>query len=346
MIDRRSTIGRPARAGLGGDVRYPPSRRKDMVTTRTSVSLSALSLALAGLASPALAQPVSGGGVCVVIDGSSDTLADGERNAARALVLQAFEGEKLAVDHSGTACAEIYTVSNIKLGNTINVTIAGPRGQRQGRATTLDDLPNLYSQMVRSLVNGTPMETGGGSTDRSNVTRDQSAPRRVAADSLKYVALGYGGVIGDGLSRGPAFGFGYRRELDRIALDISWAFLIANEGGEDWGFTWTIVRLGGLWYQKPMADSSSYYGGALSYGLTATGGGDDAYAGSGLQGHLIAGYEMFRSSTIRAFVQGDVTLPFYTSDISTTNESRYTPSFALTLGLGWGKSNTIRVVND
>ena len=55
---------------------------------------------------------------------------------------------------------------------------------------------------------------------------------------------------------------------------------------------------------------------------------------------------MFRSSTIRAFVQADVTLPFYTSDISVGGGSKYTPSMALQLGLGWGKSNTIRVVND
>lgn len=318
-----------------------------MLSTRTFVSLSALSLALAGLSAPAHAQSAPGGAVCVIIDANSDTLADNERNASRALVLQAFEAEKLPVDPSSSACAETYTVTNIKLGNTINVTISGPRGQRQGRATTLDDLPNVYSQMVKSLVNGTPMETGGGSTDRTNVTRDQSAPRRVEADSLKYVSLGYGAVIGDGLSRGPAFGFGYRRELDRLALDISWAFLIANDGGGDWGFNWTIVRLGGLWYQQPLRDSSAYYGGALSYGLTATGG-DKSYAGSGLEGHLIAGYEMFRSSTIRAFGQLDVTLPFYSSDadFGTSGDSRYTPSMALVIGLGWGKSNTIRVVND
>lgn len=319
-----------------------------MLSTRTfvsPVSLGALLLALAGLSARAHAQAPAGG-VCVVIDANADTLADNERNASRALVLQAFQAEKLAVDPSGSACSETYTVTNIKLGNTINVTISGPRGQRQARATTLDDLPNVYSQMVKSLVTGAAMETGGGATDRTNVTRDQAAPRRVSADGLKYVELGYGGVIAGGLQRGPAFGFGYRYELDRIAIDISLTFLLASDG-DGVGVTGAYPKLGGIWYQKPIADSSPYFGGALSWGGVAAVNGDgDGVAGSGLQGHLMAGYEFFRSSTIRAFGQADVTLPFYTSSTSDDSVSNYTPSISLSLGLGWGKSNTIRVVND
>src|SRR5205085_8043042 len=154
------------------------------------------------------------------IDPARDTLSEQEPSAARGLVLQAFANEKQPINSTNTACTETYSVSNIKLGNTINVTITGPRGQRTGRSTSLDDLPNVYSQMVRSIVTGAPMETGGGATDRNNVTKDQSAPRRVAADSLKYVSLGYGGVIAGRFAYGPAFGFGYRKELDRIGLDI------------------------------------------------------------------------------------------------------------------------------
>jgi hypothetical protein len=318
-----------------------------MVSTRSLASVWALLLAFAGagaLATPAHAQPA--GGVCVVIDGSRDTLGEGERNAARALILQAFEAEKLVVDASGTACAETYTASNIKLGNTINVTISGPRGTRTGRASTLDDLPAVYSQMVKSLVTGAPMETGGGSQDRTNVTRDQAAPRRVQADGLKYVSLGYGGVFAAGFQRGPAFGVGYRHELDRIAIDISLSFLAATDG-DGLGITGAYPRLGALWYQQPLADSSPYYGGALSWGGVAAGAEDEAVGGSGLQGHFLAGYEAFRSSTIRAFFQLDVTLPFYSSTSTDGGtDSRYTPSVSLSLGLGWGKGNTIRVVND
>ena len=329
-------------------VRYP-WLEGTMVSMRSAVQFSAANLlVLAALTTSVEAQPAGGGAVCVAIDGSRDTLADGERSAARSLLLQAFETERVAVDPSGTACAETYLVSNIKLGNTISVTISGPRGQRAGRATSLDDLPNVYSQMVKSLITGAPMETGGGTTDRTNVTKEQSAPRRVAADNLKYVSLGYGGVIAGGLSRGPAFGFGYRHELDRIAIDISLGFIIANDG-DDFGITGYYPRLAGIWYQQPLADASPYYGAGLSFGGTAASDGEgDSYAGSGVQGHLTAGYEMFRSSTIRVFGQFDLTLPFYTSkhNFGTSEGSRYTPSMALSLGLGWGKGNTIRVINE
>lgn len=319
-----------------------------MVSTRSAhLFLAANLLALATLAAPAHAQS-PGVGVCVVIDASRDTLGDGERSAARSLLLQAFESEKVAVDASGSSCAETYMVSNIKLGNTINVTITGPRGQRTGRATSLDDLPNIYSQMVKSLITGAPMETGGGATDRTNVTKDQTAPRRVAADNLKYVSLGYGAVIAGKLARGPAFGFGYRHELDRIAIDISVGLIFANDG-DDFGVTGYYPRLAGIWYQQPLADSSPYYGAGVSFGATGVADGEgDSYAGSGVQGHITAGYEAFRSSTIRAFGQLDVTLPFYTSkhDFGTSEGSRYTPSVSLSIGLGWGKGNTIRVINE
>jgi len=310
-------------------------------------------------AAPALAQeptepspppppPPAASGLCVSIDQGRDTLAPEERSAARSLLLQAFENEKQAVDASGTACTETYWVSNIKLGNTINVSLSGPRGRRSGRATSLDDLPNVYSQMVKSLITGAPMETGGGATDRTNVTKDQSAPRRVAADSLKYVGLGYGGVIAGRFAYGPAFGFGYRKELDRIGIDISMTMLLANDTDTSDGLTMAIPRLLGLWYQQPIADNTIYYGLGFSYGFAAGNDGSDTYAGSGLQGHLIAGYEAFRSSTIRGFLQLDGTFPFYSSDaqLTSSDSTRWTPSVSLNLGFGWGKSNVTRVINE
>ncbi len=312
-------------------------------------------LAIALAAAPAAAQepepappPPASSGVCVAVDQGRDTLAPEERNAARSLLLQAFENEQQPVDASGTACSETYWVSNIKLGNTINVTLSGPRGRRSGRATSLDDLPNVYSQMVKSLITGAPMETGGGATDRTNVTKDQSAPRRVAADSLKYVGLGYGGVISGRFAYGPAFGFGYRKELDRIGLDISMTFLLANDTDASDGITMAIPRLLGLWYQQPIADNTVYYGMGISYGFAAGNDGDMTYAGSGLQFHAVAGYEAFRSSTIRGFLQLDGTFPVYKSDsvLDSDASDKWTPSVSLNLGFGWGKTNVVRVINE
>lgn len=291
--------------------------------------------------------PVPGepAGVCVAIDPARDTLTEQERVAVRGIVLQAFANERLPINSSGSACTETYVVSNIKLGNTINVTISGQRGQRTGRSTSLDDLPNVYAQMVKSLVTGAPMETGGGATDRTNVTKDQSAPRRVAADSLKYVSLGYGGVIAGRFAYGPAFGFGYRKELDRIGLDISALnIVLANDSDLSDGVNMSLIKLLGLFYQNPTADGTVYYGAGLSYGFVAVSDDNRIFTGAGLQGHLVAGYEAFRSSTIRGFVQFDATLPFYKSDDS--GEERYTPTVTLQLGFGWGKSNVVRVINE
>ena len=295
---------------------------------------------------PPMAEPP---GICVVLDPARDNLTEQERMAVRGLVLQAFASEQLAINSQGTSCTETYVLSNIKLGNTINVTISGQRGQRTGRSTSLDDLPNVYSQMVKSLVTGAPMGTGGGTTDRTNVTKDQSAPRRVAADSLKYVTLGYGGVIAGRFAYGPAFGFGYRKELDRIALDVSgFNFLLANDSDpgtqRNFGFNWELIRLAGMYYSEPTADETIYYGGALSYGWIGVNNNSTFYSGSGLEGHALAGYEAFRSSTIRGFLQLDLTLPFFKA--RSGSAERYTPAVSLQVGFGWGKSNVVRVINE
>jgi hypothetical protein len=292
-----------------------------------------------------------GAGVCVYIDPARDTLAEQERAAAHAILLQTFEGEGLSTDASNTSCTETYQVSNIKLGNTINVTISGPRGQRNGRATKLDDLPNVYSQMVKSMLTGAPMATGSGPVDRTNVTRDQSAPRRVAADNLKYIQLGYGAITARGnTATGPAFAGGYRKELDRAAIDISISFLLANDTSINDGVTMAIPKLLMLWNQEPVADSTVYYGGGASYGFSWVGSGDIGggadYTGSGVQGHAVAGYAGFRSSTIRYFLQLDVTLPIYKSRSSST-DTGWSPSAIFSLGFGWGKTTqVVRVINE
>jgi hypothetical protein len=171
----------------------------------------------------------------------------------------------------------------------------------------------------------------------------------VAADSLKYVTLGYGGVIAGRFAYGPAFGFGYRKELDRIALDISgFNFLLANDSDpgtqRNFGFNWELIRLAGLFYQEPTADATIYYGGGISYGWIGVNNSSTFYSGSGLEGHALAGYEAFRSSTIRGFVQFDLTLPFFKATSGTAE--RYTPAVTLQLGFGWGSSNVVRVINE
>jgi hypothetical protein len=297
---------------------------------------------------------------CIVVDESRDMLAQGERTAAVLLLRKQFEaaGQQTA----DTGCAATYTLSHIRLGTTIIVTIAGPLGSREGKALGLDDLPAVYSQMVRSLTTGQPM----GSLavlDRTNVSASQDLPaRRVHSDGFWHARVGYATMFGDSAQPAASFGFGYRAEFSRLGLDVSFLnFQLGDEGGygSSGSSAVTLVKLEGLYFANPMGNHSLYAGGGLSYGRTSihlsdggnfpTGGYGN---GAGLQGELTVGYELARVTSARLFIQGDVTLPFYEVRLERfsypegpptgryvapimTTERRYTPSIALSIGLGW-----------
>jgi hypothetical protein len=251
-------------------------------------------------------------------------------------------------------------VYHVKLGNSITVFMQGPQGYRQATARSIEDVPPVYSQMVRSLITGHPMSTTNDTVDRTNVTAAQQAPNRVEADSLWYLRLGYGLAVGPKTGHGVAFGFGYPYELDQLGIDVSFLNLVVgnNSGSSDSAtVTGSWAKIMGLYFLSPTASQSLYLGGGLSWGMAAAAGStEDAstsmstsahvYTGSGLQGEVSAGYEFLRASTIRILLQFDVTLPFYTvqrytwdyNSGKTIDARSYVPSFALSFGIGWGKS--------
>lgn len=312
-----------------------------------------------------LAAAEAGAQVCVKIDELQDTLTRDDRAAAVLLLNRQFAmaGEQVVAD-----CSTPYMLAHIKLGNSITVTLAGPKGERQGTALGLEDLPALYNQMVRSLLTGRPM-TGLSVVDRTNVTAAQAATApRVRSDSFTYARLGYGGIFGEQTYGTPSFGFGYRAELDKVALDVS--FLNFQAGKPDYyGYSAnadsaSLLKLSGLYLLNRNANSSPYFGGGLSWGRTdinetqpmettrvGTGPNTIYYYnsgghGSGLQGELTAGYEFGRATTLRMFVQADATLPFYSvlsqtissrGAVSSTT-SRYAPSVVVSLGVGWQRN--------
>jgi hypothetical protein len=318
---------------------------------------------LAGFLCSAAAE--AGAQVCTRIDESQDTLTQSDQKSAVLLFNRqlTMAGEQVIAD-----CPTPFLLAHIQLGNTITVTVSGPRGERQGAALGLDDLPALYNQMVRSLLTGRPM-TGLAVVDRTNVTVAQATPApRVRSDSFTYARLGYGGIFGDQTYRTPSFGFGYRAELDKVALDVS--FLNFQGGPTDYyGYSASadsssLVKLSGLYLLNRDANSTPYFGGGLSWGRTtinniqqrevpsAPTGPNTVYYyntgghGSGLQGELTAGYEFGRATTLRMFVQADAILPFY-AVISQTISSRgavsettrrYVPSLVMSIGLGWQRN--------
>ena len=182
----------------------------------------------------------------------------------------------------------------------------------------MDDLPALYSQMVRSIVTGRPM-TGFNVVDRTNVTAAQTSTRRVQSDSFSYARLGYGTVFGNHNQGAPAMGFGHRAELDSFGIDVSFlnyqiqpsntSYASTGYYGSDGGVSGSLLKLEGLYFLKPAANASTYVGGGLSWGGTHFSKGSTnshtSWHGSGLQGELTVGYELPRASTLRMFVQAD-----------------------------------------
>jgi hypothetical protein len=315
---------------------------------RASIGL----LMMLGAASVASAQ------TCVVVDEAHDMLARDERTAAVLLLRKQFEtaGQKIAE----TGCGATYTVSHIRLGTTIVVTLSGPLGSREGKALGLDDLPAVYSQIVRSLTTGQPM----GSLavlDRGNVSATQDLPqRRVQSDGFWHARVGYASLFDGSSHPAASFGFGYRAEFDRLGLDVSFLnYQMGNESGYygSGSAAVTLIKLQGLYFTNPTANRSFYGGGGLSYGRTmlrSSTPGDFSVSGigAGLQGELTVGYEIGRVTSARIFVQGDVTLPFYRvvferfsipqrlptgqySAPTVTTDRQYAPSIAVSVGLGW-----------
>jgi hypothetical protein len=287
-------------------------------------------------ASPAAAQtPTPVREVCVTIDDARDTLSAAERTAARLLLEKQFEIEGWHVVPQG--CDASYTLSHVQLGSRITVTLTGPTRQLQGVALGLDDLPALYSQLVRATVTGRPMR-GMNVIDRTNVTAAQAQPpHRVASDSFEYARIGFG-------TGGPGFGAGHRAEGDTIALDVS--FMNFQGGGSDYSthyggggvgsFSW--IKLQGLRFTKPIANASPYYGGGFSWGSVYSWDNATTWSGNGLQGELTAGYEVGRASTMRVFVEANATLPLYNLT-SYRGGSRYAAAFIASVGVGWQHSH-------
>lgn len=289
--------------------------------------------------------------VCVTIDQAKDTFNDADRAAALILISRQFEAEGLHV--ATQQCDVTYQLSHVKLGDTITVTLSRPDGERHAMAIGMNDVPAVYSQLVRALLTGRDVGSLIKVVDRTNVTTTQAQPARVQSDSLFYTRLGYGGAAS--AKGGPVLGFGVRREMDAFAIDVSFFNMQTQSNRGDFsygggGMFGSFLKLEALRFRNKTANDSAYWGGGVSYGGVSASSGSKYTHGSGLQGELTAGYEMLRASNIRMFMQADVTLPFYSATSTIYNYSynynrpptppvmtkQYMPSAAISLGFGWG----------
>ena len=173
----------------------------------------------------------------------------------------------------------------------------------------------------------------------------------VYGQSFFYTRLGSGAAFADGVRPSPAIGFGVRTELDTVAVDASFVnYVIGNTSSSGAVVAGSLLRLQVLRFFNTRAERSPYVGAGLSWGTSIVERTENATAheyhtnwnGSGLQGEVTAGYEFFRNSALRMFVQTDVGLPFfnavsqtYSSGRSSATDRRYIPTAALTFGVGW-----------
>lgn len=303
----------------------------------------------------------------VKIDIDKDQLTEVERKSAVIFLESILAEEGLSNDDATID----YNLYHIRLGKSLTAFINCDAGLRKMKVSKIEELPNAYSQMVRSLKTGHSIDHFGN-TNRRNVLKRQNKLHRLKADKVFYARLGLGSVLGKDPGSGVSLGLGIRRELDQFAVDVSIlnSTFDPDDLVEDWDFEW--IRLMGMYYFSPVASNTFVIGGGFSYGFTDYG--DKEYddfwefrdsdakedgsyeygEGKGLKGNLLCGYEMFRSSNLRMFIQAEVILPFYKNDIYkirvTTEESgsnyynsyekyhdgeRWVPSLSLNIGIGF-----------
>ena len=133
-----------------------------------------------------------------------------------------------------------------------------------------------------------------------------------------------------------------------IAVAAGALWLLPGASAQSW------LKLAGLYFLEPTANSSGYFGGGLSYGRQTFGGSYSPatshyttdWDGNGLQGELTAGYEIGRVTSLRIFVQADAIFPFYEATAETysmatrfgpttvSTDRRYAPSLIVSIGLG------------
>ena len=279
--------------------------------------------------------------ICVSVDEARDTFSDVNRKAAVSLLAGQFEAEGQRV--VATDCTDVYVVSHVELGRTITVTLAGPQGKREGVAIGIDDVPALYSQLVRALLSGREVGSMRKVVDRTNVVVAQTSPLRVQSDSLMYVRLGYGSQFGPASESGAAMGIGFRQELDALAIDVSFANIQQQASGDsfhDNGSSGSWIKLEALRYVNHKSNSSAYWGGGASWGSSDGWSATKYWTGQGVQAELTAGYEMLRASNIRVFWQTDVVLPLYSVAVEnfsnlSASKRQYMPTATVSFGLGW-----------
>lgn len=271
-------------------------------------------------------------GICVTINKDRDTLSPEDQRAARITLENTLENQ--GIKPIGEPCETTYTLSHTKLGEEVTIRLAVGEETRTLRARGLEDLPSAYEQMVASIKNGTPLADNIG---RQNVTNKQTNRNKQELESQLYIALG--GVMSElNQEAAPLFRFGYRFETDSAGFGLSGSLSpFPKTGGGGAGLDFE-----GLYFFDGQAGSSLYTGASIgyqgySYGEPAF---DDVvestvtdtteWAGAGFAVRPMVGWEFFRATSGRLFIQAEANLPTYM--LEQGGQEKWNPSFMFTVG--------------
>jgi hypothetical protein len=259
---------------------------------------------------------------CVEINQESDQLGENEQQSALFLLKEGLLENGATVEGE---CSDTWTLTHLRLGGSITVSAVSSERRLKLTVSTERDLPDIYSQMAEAIVSNKDIKDSIG---RDNVTMDQAHTQRVKADYMTIFSFGGTLYSPAGYSILPTFGAGLRVELDSWAIDISGKFAAPLYGDQD--LFVASGHLNALYFLNGTDNHSLYIGGGP--GLSVLAESDSSTAeGAGFDGQLIGGYEMFRASTMRMFVQGNVGVPLYTVDGADT----WSPTIGLSFGIGY-----------
>ena len=185
-----------------------------------------------------------------------------------------------------------------------------------------------------------------------------------------YARFGGGAAVAQDARDGIAIGFGYRHDRGRLRLDVSvFNYVFDTSPTSDPRsdvLAGSHLKLAAFRILPAGQSEAVYVGGGVSWGVVRVGRNHvgprapgslapltflGPWRGGGLQGDLTAGYEMGRTRNRRVFIQGDASLPMFSTRAETIvyepaaigfvitrrNESRYIPSAVLSLGISWSQ---------
>lgn len=269
--------------------------------------------ALAAIALSSQAQAAT----CVEINQESDQLEEAEQQSALFLLKEGLLENGAVVEGE---CSNTWSLTHLRLGGSITVSAVSSERRLKLTVSSERDLPDIYSQMAGAIVSNKDIEDSIG---RDNVTMDQAHTQRVEADFMSIFSIGGTLYPPAGYSILPTFSAGLRVELDSWAIDISGKIAAPLYGDQD--LFVAAGHLNALYFLNGTDNHSLYIGGGPGLSVLAS------HNRAGFDGQLIGGYEMFRASTMRMFVQGNVGIPLYTVD----GAGSWSPTIGLSFGIGY-----------